>query len=152
MAKTTLKDISSLIRKLDLCTLTTVNGRGMPEGRPMSNNRDVDYDGTSYFFTTKDTSMVREIKKNPGVSLSYIDAGLLSKRFINVSGKADLITDKEVMRDHWNPDLEIWFKDGIDTKGIVMIKVQATHLKMWEKNKETEVNLTKARTARKKKT
>lgn len=141
MAKTTMKKMSSLIKKLDLCMLTTVDGRGMPSGRPMSNNREVDYDGTSYFFTWEKSQMVKEIKKNPNVSLSFIDSKLFKKLFISVSGKARLSKDKEEMREHWSKDLEIWFEDGIDTKGIMMIEVQASHIKCWSNEKEEELDV-----------
>ncbi len=141
MAKTTLKAVSKLMKGIDLCMLTTVGGRGVTSGRPMSNNADVDYDGTSYFFTNSDARTIREIKKNPHVSLSYVNNGLLSKTFVSVAGKARLSKDREEMMEHWNKDLEIWFKDGVKTKGLVMIEVAANHIKYWQNNKEGEVSL-----------
>ncbi|MBC7712214.1 MAG: pyridoxamine 5'-phosphate oxidase family protein [Rhizobacter sp.] len=143
MAKTSLKKVSSMMKGIDLCMLTTVNGRGAPLSRPMSNNGQVDYDGTSYFFTDKKSLMFRELKKNPSVGLSFIHPKFFGKTYISVSGKANLSTDKLEMEKHWSPDLEVWFKDGLDTKGIVMIEVQAKHIKYWDGGEQGEVDIKK---------
>ena len=141
MAKDSLKKISKMMKKLDLCMLTTVDGRGMPDARPMSNNRDVAFEGSSFFFTTDDTLMVKHIKKNPQVVVSFIDDSVFKKLFIALNGKARLSTDREELEEHWTKDLEIYFDDGLDTKGLVMIEVQATHIKCWDNKKEFELSL-----------
>lgn len=142
MAKSSLKSIAKMMKGLDLCMLTTVDGRGTSSSRPMSNNGEVEYDGTSYFFTYTDTRTVREIKKNARVSLQYVGGGLLKKKlFISVAGTAKLITDREQMDEHWSKDLEIWFEDGLDTKGIVMIAVAAQHIKYWQGEDTGELTL-----------
>jgi general stress protein 26 len=53
MANKKLKELSRKMKKLDICLLTTQNGRGGLHSRPMSNNGDVAYDGNSYFFHLK---------------------------------------------------------------------------------------------------
>ena len=142
MAKASLKKISKMMKDLDYCMLNTVNGRGVPSGRPMSNNHEVEYDGTSYFFTWAKSDMVKEIKKNANVSLSFMGSKLLKKRtFISVTGKASLTNDRAAMEEHWSKDLEIWFKDGLDTKGIMMIEVQAKYLKYWKGSEEGECKI-----------
>ena len=143
MARTSMKEISSIMKGMDLCMLNTVGGRGITSARPMSNNGDVDYNGTSYFFTYSDTKMISEIKKNPHVSMSYVNYGLLSKTFISVNGKARLSKDRSEMTDHWTPDLDLWFKDGIKTPGLVMIEVEANHIKYWNNNKQAELTISK---------
>lgn len=141
MAKTSMKKLSTMMKGIDLCMLTTINGRGAPLSRPMSNNGDVDYDGTSYFFASKKSLLARELKKNPSVGLSFTNPKWFGKTFISVTGKANLTTDKEEMEKHWTPELQTWFKDGLDTKDIVMIEVKAKHIKYWEDNKEGEVEV-----------
>lgn len=141
MAKDTLKKISKLMKKLDLCMLTTVDGRGVPDARPMSNNREVAYEGTSYFFTTSDTLMVKHIKKNPKVVISFIDNSIFKKLFIAVNGKTRISSNRAEMEEHWSKDLEIYFEDGLDTKGIVMLEVQAEHIKVWDKKDEYELKI-----------
>ena len=145
MARTNLAHVTKLMKKLDLCMLTTVDGRGIPDARPMSNNQEVEYEGTNYFFTTTDTLMVKHIRKNHNVVLSFISDKMFKKLFITVTGKASLITDREEMEKHWSKDIALWFEDGLDTKGLVMIAVEASVIKGWENKKEFELDLRKRR-------
>jgi general stress protein 26 len=129
MAEKTLQEIATAIKGIDIAMLTTVTEDGTLASRPMSNNGDVDFDGDSYYFTYEDSRMVADIEEEPAVTLGFTgDDGL----YVAVSGDADLIRDKKEYAEHWNPDLDKWFKDGIDTPDIVMIKVEADRLKWWK--------------------
>lgn len=129
MAEKTLQEIATAMKGIDIAMLTTVTEDGTLASRPMSNNGDVDFDGDSYYFTYEDSRMVADIEEEPAVTLGYSgDDGL----YVAVSGDADLIRDKEEFAKHWNPDLDKWFEDGIDTPNIVMIKVEADRLKWWK--------------------
>lgn len=129
MSTSDLKKIAQKMRGLDLCTLTTVSDYGRLASRPMSNNAEVDYDGTSYFFTWADSRMVKDIEKNKHVALNF-----KSEReflFVSVQGEARVLHDKRVMKDHWHKELEQWFKDGLDTEGLVMLVVDAKRIQWW---------------------
>lgn len=139
--KTSLKQMAKMMADLDLCMFTTVAGRGMTASRPMSNNGDADYDGSSYFFTWAKSKLVRDITKNPHVSLSFVGSKRFKKLFISVTAKAKIIKTRAKMEPHWNKDLEIWFEDGLDTPGIAMIEVQASHIKYWYGMEEGEVKI-----------
>ena len=118
------------------------------ESRPMSNNREVEYQGDSFFFAYDDCSAAQEIKQKAEVNLGFIHNKLLGKNFyLSVTGNAELIYDKAEMKKHWSKDIEIWFKDGIDTPGIVLIKVHADRLKYWHGTEEGEVSVSSAMAA-----
>ena len=51
MAGLSLKDVSEKMRDIDFAVLSTRTDGGAISARPMSNNRQVDYDGDNYFFT-----------------------------------------------------------------------------------------------------
>ena len=138
MKKKTLKDLSKKMKDLDYCMMSTVTGRGEVSSRPMSNNREVDYDGDSYFFTYGDTRMVKDVELNPYVNLSFEGKKAL---FISIEGKAILIRDRGEMKERWSKGLKQWFKKGVDTPGIVMIRVKAKRIKYWQKEKEGEVTV-----------
>ena len=138
MADKTLKYISTKMKNIDLCMMTTIGSRGAIVARPMSNNGDVKYDGNSYFFTYSDTGKVKDIKADPTVGLSFTTKDYM---FIHVSGKASLIKDKATMEEHWVPSLNQWFKDGVNTAGIVMLLVKAKKIKYWHKMDEGEITL-----------
>ena len=143
MAKLTINDISAALRKLDICMMTTTNSEGMLESRPMSNNKDVDYAGDSYFFTLDKTSAVRDLKSKPQVCLAYEGRRnmLAAPIYLCVSGVAELIKDRAQLEKHWAKDLEIWFDKGIDTPGLTLIHVTAHHIKYWDGMDEGEVTL-----------
>jgi general stress protein 26 len=52
-----------------------------------------------------------------------------------------MITIGPYWREHWVPDLERWFDRGVDTPGLVLIKVQAARITYWDGNEEGEVSL-----------
>ena len=52
--KATLESLAEKMRDIDFTMLSTHTKDGQIGARPMSNNRDVAYDGDSYYFTTDD--------------------------------------------------------------------------------------------------
>lgn len=146
MAKT-LAEISEAMRDIDFCTLATHSGDGSIGGRPMSNNRKVDYSGESWFFTYEDRLMVRDIERDANVGLSYLgSAGLMAVvgkpgMFIHVEGKASLIRDTARFAERWDKSLDRWFPQGPETPGLVLIRVAARRVHYWDGEEEGEVAL-----------
>lgn len=144
MAKMTLSDISEKMRDIDFTILSTRTEGGAVAGRPMSNNREVEYDGDSYFFTCDDTRTVADISRDSNVGLGFQSkSGLLHVKpfFLTVEGRASLIRDKAKFAEHWTKDLELWFKNGIDTPGLVLIRVTAERLHYWDGGEEGDLDL-----------
>jgi general stress protein 26 len=140
MSEKTLSDLSKQMRKIDIAMLTTHTDDGEIAARPMSNNGEVEYDGNSYYFTWDKSRMVTDIKRNSKVLLSFQGKKGL---FVAVQGEAGVIRDKKRFKEHWTSDLDQWFEDGVDTKGLVMIKVVATRVDYWdgEENGEVEIQV-----------
>ena len=142
-----LEDIAKSMKDIDFCMLVSRAQDGSMGGRPMSNNRQVEYQGTSYFFTEDNARMVDDIQRDASVGLTYQGKpgvlGIVGKPglFIHVEGEARLIRDKQAFLDHWNPDLERWFEDGADTPGLVLIEVHAKRIHYWDGEEEGEVKL-----------
>ena len=141
------KSLASLAKKMrgiDFAMLSTHTENGEIAARPMSNNGDVDYNGDSYYFTWDDSRMVADIQRNPKVSLSFQGkGGLLGLMpfMVAVEGRAELVQDKPSFAQHWNKDLNRYFKDGPDTPGVVMIKVHAARIHYWDGEEDGEVHL-----------
>lgn len=140
-----LADISEAMKDIDFCMLVTRSQNGAIGGRPMSNNREVEYEGTSWFFTFDDTRMVADIAREPAVGLTYQGkAGLKGLvgapgLFIHVQGNASLVRDKARFAEHWDKSLDRWFEQGIDTPGLTMIGVRAASIHYWDGKEEGEV-------------
>lgn len=142
MADYTMDDIAEKMRDIDYAMLSTRSDGGAIAARPMSNNRDVRYNGDSFFFTYEKTRTVEDIGRDAKVGLGFQGKGGLFGKppvFISVEGNATLIRDKAAFKEHWTSDLDVWFKDGIDTPGIVLIKVSATRLHYWDGTDEAEI-------------
>jgi general stress protein 26 len=142
MSNLTLQDLAKKMRDIDIAMLMTHAEDGAIAGRPMSNNREVDYDGDSYYFTWSHSRMVRDIERLPLVAIAFqADKNLFGKPGININveGRAQVIRDKEAFREHWSSSMDRWFKDGIDTPGVVMIKVHARRVHYWDGTDEGEI-------------
>ena len=140
----TLADISKIMRDIDFAMLSTHSDGGEIGARPMSNNAQVDYDGDSFYFSLDDTRTVADIARDRKVGLAFqAKGGLLGMRpvFVAVEGEAELIRDKAAFAAHWTPDLDRWFAHGVDTPGLVLIKVHATRVHYWDGEDEGEVAL-----------
>ncbi len=138
MGDMTLKDLAERMADIDFAMLSTTTDGGATASRPMSNNGDVEYDGDSFFFTYDSSRTVSDISSDPNVGLTMQGspgvAGMVGKPpvFIAVQGKAEIIRDKAAFERHWVPDLERWFERGIDTPGMVLLKVHATRIHYWD--------------------
>jgi general stress protein 26 len=144
MANLTLQDISRKMADIDFTMMFTKAEGGELAGRPMSNNADVEYDGDSWYFTFEDTRTVEDIERDPKVGLSLQGSGGILGGpgiMIAIEATAELIRDKAQFEAHWHKDLDRWFKDGIDTPGIVLIKAVAKRVHYWDDEEEGEVKL-----------
>ena len=144
MAAMSLDQIAEKMREIDFAILFTRTDNGAVAGRPMSNNGNVDYDGDSYFFALEDTRTVADIREDPIVGLGYqAKSGMLGMKpfFLTIEGRAELITDRRLFAERWTKDLDGWFEQGIDTPGLVMIKVSAQRLHYWDGFDEGELKL-----------
>lgn len=147
MAEKTLADIAEKMRDIDFGMLSTRTEQGAIAARPMSNNRNVDYNGNNWFFTCDDTRTVGDIQRDPHIGLTFqAKAGLFGQRpfFLAVEGRAELIRDKAQFEAHWSKGLEMWFKDGVDTPGLVLIKVNGERAHYWDGMDEGEIVLKQA--------
>lgn len=140
----TLAQLSEKMKSIDFAMLATHTDSGAIGSRPMSNNREVDYNGDAWFFADDSTRMVGDIAANPQVNLSYQgSSGLLGLRplFLAIEGHASLIRDKAQFADHWTKGLERWWPEGIDTPGLVLIKVTGRRAHYWDGEEDGELVL-----------
>ena len=150
MPDLSLSDISEKMRDIDFTVLSTRTEGGALAGRPMSNNREVEYDGDSYFFTCDETRLVADIMRDPNVGLAYqAKSGMLGMKpfFVTVQGQAEAIKDKARFEEHWHKELDAWFKQGVDTPGLTLVKVHAERLHYWDGYDSGELDLTRQKAA-----
>jgi general stress protein 26 len=131
MTKKTLADIADEMAGIDIAILSTHTENGEIANRPMSNNGDV----------YEQARAVADIQRDSKVALGFSsEGGIFSDGiYVAVEGTAELIRDKAAFQQHWTSDLDNWFEKGVDTPGIVLIKVKASRATYWKGREEGEV-------------
>jgi general stress protein 26 len=133
------KMLTKVMKDLDFCMMTTKGVRGRLHSRPMSNNRNVDWDGDTWFFSYADASQVKEIKRDKSVNLSYaVPDDIL---FVSLVGNAQIVKDDAKKKELWYDDLARWFPKGPEDKKVVLIKVEAKLAQYWGKEGDAELAL-----------
>jgi len=103
---------------------------GLPfSTRPMSPQK-VDDNGDLWFLSANDSHKNEEIAIDPMVHLLF--QGSKYSDFLNVYGIAEIIDDKEKIKELWEPILKTWFTEGVDDPRISVIKVSPTQGYYWD--------------------
>ncbi|WP_246524711.1 pyridoxamine 5'-phosphate oxidase family protein [Sphingobium phenoxybenzoativorans] len=106
------------MKDIDFALLTTHTQGGAIGNRPMSNSREVCYDGDAWFFAMEATLMIDDIATDPKASLSYRESpGFWAWRpfFLAMEGHRSLIGDKVARAQHCAKGLERWWPASIET-------------------------------------
>ena len=105
MTDLTLSDVSKKMRKIDICMMTTKTTLGLISCRPMLNYTEPEYDGNSYFFSLEDADVIKELKADNVVNLSFQNDG---KFYASMLGHATISNTKEELEAHWIDSLNKW--------------------------------------------
>ena len=125
-----IKKVADLIKSIDFGMLTTMDSEGRLHSRPMSSNKDVEFDGDVWFFTYAATPKVYELENKPYVNVSFSDPK--TQTYVSLSGRAELVRDHAKMEQLWQPALKAWFPKGLDEPDIALIKVNADQAEYWD--------------------
>ena len=133
------KKLTEIIKKIDICMMTTVAENGRLHSRPMSNNRNVDWGGDNWFFAFADSTQVQEVTANPNINLAYALTDDIV--FVSLVGKGRIVRDDAKKKKLWSDDLKRWFPDGYEDDSVVLIEVKAEHAFYWGKDGDGELKL-----------
>jgi general stress protein 26 len=132
-----IEKLKSLTESIDFCMLTTING-GQLRSRPMS-TQEFGEDGVLWFFTSDNTHKVDEIEKDSRVNVAYSKPE--DNVYVSVSGRAQLVKDKEKIEELWNPILKAWFPKGLDDPTLSLLKISVEEAEYWDSPSSTIVQL-----------
>lgn len=132
-----IKKLGILIEDIDFAMLTTMDG-GVLRSRPMSTQK-FEFNGDLWFFTSDKTHKIAEIEKDNRVNVSY--AKPEDNVYVSVSGKAELVKDKEKIEELWNPILKAWFPKGLDDPSLALLKVKVEEAEYWDSPSSTLVQI-----------
>ena len=125
-----LAKLREIIKDVDICMLTTIDAQGELHSRPMSNNREVEFNGDLWFFTYYSTPKVAEVQRLSKINASFAD--VKGQRYASVSGSAEIVRDGAKIAELWQPHLKAWFPEGKETPGITLLKVVAERAEYWD--------------------
>ena len=117
--------IRHLIKGIDVAMLTTVTDEGLV-ARPMK-TQEVEFDGDLWFLTKTDTDKYGQLQRHPEVNVSYV-----GKSYVSVRGRAELVNDREKIKQFWNPAYASFLHTTSDDPELVLIKVKAEAAEYWE--------------------
>lgn len=111
--------------------LTTHAPGGGFASRPLQSMQ-IDDDGSIWFFTSRESQKVRELRENAKVNLCYAD--IHGKVFVSIVGNAELIVDPEKARSLWELTQTIFFPGGPDDPSLVLIRIVPHSVRTWDGN------------------
>ena len=128
-AKDPMVHLAELIKGIKVAMMTTVEKDGSLRSRPMW-TQNKDFDGQLWFFTRDHCPKVDEVERDKHINLGYADPS--HDRFVSVSGTAKVVTDKEKIRELWDPSLKAWFPKGLEDPDIALLRVDVTKAEYWD--------------------
>jgi general stress protein 26 len=128
--KQAIRKLQDLATEINICLFCSGPAGGDEEScRPMSTSG-VDEEGAMWFMSARSSEKNREIALDPHVKLYYSHPGKSS--FLIVTGTADIVYDREKIRELWNPLDRAWFSEGVDDPDISLIRVRPQHAHFWD--------------------
>lgn len=123
-----LTKFKKLVDDIKICMFIT-NNNDNNHTRPMATIQ-TDEDGTLWFFTDVRSVKVEEVGKDNAVHLVYAHPG--KESYLDVWGSAQVITDKQQIKDKWSPIVKAWFPDGVDDPNLSLLKVKPSSSYYWD--------------------
>ena len=126
--KESIEKLKGLIESIDFCMLTTMDD-GHLRSRPMSTQQ-FEFDGDLWFFTSDQTHKVEDIRKDSRINVAYSDPG--GNRYVSVSGRAEIVKDREKIEELWSPVLKAWFPEGLEDPSLCLLKIDVDQAEYWD--------------------
>jgi general stress protein 26 len=133
--------IKELAGKNNTCFFCTGITTGKPiTVRPMSVQK-VDEKGTFWFLSANDSHKNLDVKSDDHVQLLF--QGSAHSDFLSIYGVATISTNKELIKELWEPIVKTWFTGGVDDPRITVIKVETIQGYYWDNKHGDAVALVK---------
>jgi general stress protein 26 len=122
--------LHELIKNIDYGMFTTVDDDGSLHSYPMSKSGEINSEATLWFFTYAGSHKVTEIEQHEQVNVSFSSPE--QQRYVSISGRSQLVKDRNKMRELWKPELQTWFPKGLDEPDIALLKVNINQVNYWD--------------------
>lgn len=106
--------------------------------QPMT-KEEVDKDGGIWFFTSTLTGLWNCIAHRPLVNLAFAEPK--DSLYVSISGTAERVVDRELIRSKWNAGAQAWFPAGPDDEHAVLVRVDPHSAEYWDNHDSKMVQL-----------
>lgn len=127
--------LRDMVKDIEFCMLTTIDEQGNPHSRPMSTNKQIEFDGDLWFFVYGNSHKAIEVSREPKVNCSFADPA--NQSWVSMTGRASIVRDRAKMEQLWQPQLKAWFPKGTDEPDIALLKVDVEHAEYWDNPSST---------------
>ncbi|HEU5053830.1 MAG TPA: pyridoxamine 5'-phosphate oxidase family protein [Hanamia sp.] len=126
--KEAIQKIKEMVDDIKTCMFCTEVENVPFRTRPMA-TAEVDEQGDIWFFSIKESNKNDEIKDDQTVQLLY--AKNSDSHFLTITGKTEIVWDKEKIDKLWNPVMKAYF-EGKDDPNISLLKVAPVEAHYWD--------------------
>lgn len=130
--------LAELVKEARFGMLTTEEPDGSLRSRPLATLQ-MDSDGQLWFFTSLSSAKVDEIAQHRQVNVSYCN--LREQDYVSISGTAEIVQDRQKMRDLWTAWVEPWFPNGVEDPDLGLLKVTVDYAEYWDSPSSKTVRL-----------
>lgn len=118
-----------LVEDINVCMFITSTDEEKDHTRPMG-TVEIEDDGTLWFFTDKRSIKVEEVERDRSVHLVYAHPG--KESYLDIWGRAHVVTDAQSIKDKWSPIVKAWFPGGKDDPNLALLKVSPLNVHYWD--------------------
>lgn len=121
--------VNEMIEGIRFGMFTTLTEEGALHSRPMA-AQELDANNALWFMTSSQSGKVKAIAHDKQVNVAF---GSPSKNeFLSLAGTAQVLVDKEKIKELWSPAYLAWFPKGVDDPDICLIRVDVETAEYWD--------------------
>lgn len=123
-----IKKVGELIKDIKFAMLCTTNREGHLHSRPMTTQEN-EFDGTLWFFVSKDSALKDDLDFNSEINLAYANPS--GHDYVSICGSASFVDDEAKKKELWKPAYKAWFAEGLNDPKLGLLKIDAHHAQYW---------------------
>ena len=130
MDEQALSTLREIVSRIKVGMLTTQDASGDLRSRPLQTLQ-ADADGRLWFFVSAASPKIDELRREHGrVCVAYADAD--KQDYASISGRGELVRDRDKMQALWSPWVKVWFPKGIEDPDLALLCVHIEKAEYWE--------------------
>jgi general stress protein 26 len=135
------KKLKEMVSDIRTCIMITSGKTGARASRPMA-AVETDHLGNIWFFTSLQSNKIKDIELDHFVQLVFAHPGKDS--YLDIRGRANVITDTASIKEKWTPLVKAWFPDGSEDPNLCLLQIKTDEVHYWDTTSSKMINMLKA--------